>query len=81
MHNHRMYIIAIGWLYVTILVAMNEPTFFSGLISFAFYGLLPSGLMLWFSGTKVRRQRRRHLESLANQRLDDADRGNAEQNQ
>lgn len=63
MHNYGMYIIAIGWLYVTLLVAANEPTVFSGVISFLFYGLLPCGLLLWMSGSKVRRQRRAYREA------------------
>jgi hypothetical protein len=37
-------IIVIGWLYVTILVAANEPTILSGIISFLFYGALPCRL-------------------------------------
>ena len=36
----RMYIVAIGWLYVTVLVALNEPTVVSAIISFLFCGLL-----------------------------------------
>lgn len=72
-----MYILAIGWLYVTLLVAVNEPTFFSGLISFAFYGALPIGLMLWFSGSRQRRARLRAAESLPDQVLDERDRGHA----
>lgn len=69
-----MYIIAIGWLYVTLIVAFNESGVFAGAISFLFYGLLPCGLMLWFSGSKVRRQRRAHRERLlAHQRLDNVD--------
>lgn len=63
MHNYGMYIIAIGWLYVTLLVAANEPSVFSGVISFLFYGLLPCSLLLWISGTKVRRQRRAYREA------------------
>ncbi len=62
-----MYIIAIGWLYVTLLIAVNEPTVVTGIISFLFYGLLPCSLLICMSGSKVRRQRRRHLESMANQ--------------
>ena len=69
-----MYIIAIGWLYVTILVAANEPSIIAGIISFLFYGLLPCSLLLWLGGTKARRQRRAHRESLANQRLNNGDR-------
>lgn len=67
-------IIVIGWLYVTILVAANEPTLASGIISFLFYGALPCGLFLYFAGSKVRRQRRRYRESLADQGPDDDDR-------
>jgi hypothetical protein len=78
MHNYGMYIIAIGWLYVTVLVAATEPTIIAGIISFSFYGLLPCGLLLWISGSKVRRQRRAYRESLANEQLNDDDRGDAE---
>jgi hypothetical protein len=65
MHNYGMYIIAIGWLYVTLLVAINEASVIAGIISFLFYGLLPCGLLLWISGSKVRRQRRAYREHLA----------------
>jgi hypothetical protein len=63
MHNYRMYIIAIGWLYVTILVAANEASLVAGIISFIFYGLLPCSILLWMSGSKVRRQRRAYREA------------------
>lgn len=76
-----MYIVAIGWLYVTLLIAANEASIIAGIISFLFYGLLPSGLLLWMSGSKVRRQRRRYRELLADKRLDESDRGNAETDQ
>ena len=66
-----MYIVAIGWLYVTLLVAVSEPTVVAGIISFLFYGLIPCSLLMWLGGTKARRQRRAHRESLANQRLND----------
>ena len=65
MHNPAMYIIAIGWLYVTLLIAVNERSVFLGIISFVFYGLLPCGIMLWMSASKVRRQRRAYREMLA----------------
>lgn len=77
----RMYIIAIGWLYVTLLIAFNEASVIAGIISFMFYGLLPCSLLFWLSGTKMRRQRRRHQELLANQALHDADRGNSQADQ
>jgi hypothetical protein len=77
----EMYIIAIGWLYVTVLVALNEPSVVAGIISFLFYGLLPCGLLLWLGGSRMRRQRRRHRELLANQRPSDNDRGNTQPDQ
>ena len=70
-----MYIIAIGWLYVTLLVAANEPTVLAGVISFLFYGLLPSGLLLWLGGSKARRQRRAHQAALAAQKSSLSDQG------
>ena len=73
MHNYGMYIIAIGWLYVTLLVAVNEASVIAGIISFLFYGLLPCGLLLWISGSKVRRQRRAYREHLAASQPTEAD--------
>ncbi|MDR0775490.1 MAG: hypothetical protein LBE81_02495 [Azonexus sp.] len=58
-------IIVIGWLYVTILIAANEPSLVAGIISFLFYGALPCGLIIYFSGAKVRRQRRQYREMMA----------------
>jgi len=58
-------IIVIGWLYVTVLVAANEPTIISGIISFAFYGLLPCSLLIYFAGSRVRRERKRFREMKA----------------
>lgn len=71
-----MYIVAIGWLYVTLLVAVNEPTVVAGIVSFLFYGLMPCSLLMWLGGSKTRRQRQAHRELLANQRLNDSDGSN-----
>lgn len=81
MHNWRMYIVAIGWLYVTVLVALNEPNFIYGIISFLFYGLLPTGLMLWLGSSRMRRQRQRYRELLADQRPDTGNRSDAKPDQ
>jgi len=76
-----MHIVAIGWLYVTVLVALNEPTVFSAIVSFLFYGLLPCVLLLWIAGSKGRRQRRRRQELLADEQASDDDRGDAKPDQ
>ena len=58
-----MYIIAIAWAYVTVLMAATEKTLVAGLLTFIFYGLLPCALLLWIFGVKHRRykQARKHL--------------------
>ncbi len=66
-------IIVIGWLYVTVLVAANEPTVISGIISFLFYGALPCGLLLYFAGSRVRRERQRFKEMMAEKNRKDAE--------
>jgi len=57
MHNCGMYIVAIAWLYVAALAALTDTSVVGGVITFFFYGLFPAGLVLWMSGSKVRRQR------------------------
>ena len=76
-----MYVIAIGWLYVTALVALNEGSVVAGIISFLFYGLLPCALLLWMGGSKMRRQRQRYRELLADQRANDSDRSDTKPDQ
>jgi len=53
-----MYVIAIGWLYVTLLMAATEPNLTAGVLTFAFYGLVPLALLLWLLGTPQRRRNR-----------------------
>lgn len=69
-----MYIVAIGWLYVAILMAITENSVVAGLASFFFWGLLPVGLLFYFGGTRHRRRKR----LLADQRPGDGDGGNAQ---
>jgi hypothetical protein len=53
-----MYIIAIGWLYVTLLVSLTEGSILAGILSFAFYGLAPTALLLWLTGGSARQKKR-----------------------
>lgn len=59
-----MYIIAIAWLYVTVLMAATEKSVAAGLLTFIFYGLIPCALLLWLLGVKHRR--RQHNKQLPN---------------
>lgn len=74
-----MYIVAIAWLYVTLLMALTEPSITAGVLTFVFYGLLPCALLLWLIGTP---QRRRNRSMRAVQELPrDPDRRDPEANQ
>ncbi|MBI5900831.1 MAG: hypothetical protein HZB40_16605 [Rhodocyclales bacterium] len=62
-----MYVIAIAWLYVTVLMAATEPNLTSGILTFSLYGLFPVALLLWLLGTPERGRRRRAREAAATQ--------------
>jgi hypothetical protein len=62
-----MYIIAIGWIYVTLLMAVTETNITAGILTFTLYGLAPLSLLLWLLGTPGRR-RRQQVESEAETR-------------
>ncbi len=59
-----MYLVAIAWLYVVVLMALAEltsdgGTWLGAAITFLFYGALPLGVALYLLGTPARRSARR----------------------
>ena len=62
-----MYVIAIGWLYVTLLMAATEANLTAGVLTFTLYGMAPLALFLWLFGTPQRKRNR-----LAREKIDDA---------
>lgn len=63
-----MYIVAIAWLYVAILMAVAEAThstgtLLGGIITFVLYGVLPLGLVMYVMGTPGRRRAIKARES------------------
>jgi len=52
-----MYVVAIGWIYVTLLMAVTETNITAGILTFVLYGLAPLSLLLWLFGTPQRRRR------------------------
>ncbi len=63
--NRRMYIVAIGWIYVVALMAFTEGSVAAGLATFLFYGVAPLALLLYLMGTPQRRRNRRRRETIA----------------
>ncbi len=66
-----MYIIAIAWLYVTLLMAVTETSWIAGLMTFIFYGLFPLAVLLYLMGTPERRRRNAQRRAAAQARSDD----------
>lgn len=63
-----MYIIPIAWLYVTAMMAVAEATNSNGsilgaIVTFVLYGLLPTGLILYFMGAPGRKRKIRAQEA------------------
>ena len=59
-----MYLVAIAWIYVLVLMALAEAmsdggTWLGATITFLFYGALPLGVALYLLGTAARRSARR----------------------
>jgi biotin transporter BioY len=56
-----MYIVAIAWLYVVLMMSLTERSFVAGVMTFLMYGLAPLSLFLWLMGTPQRRRNRRSV--------------------
>lgn len=52
-----MYIVAIAWLYVVLMMAVSERSVVAGVMTLVWYGVLPLALLLWLVGTPWRRRR------------------------
>jgi hypothetical protein len=75
-----MYIVAIGWLYVALMMAVAEATNTTGTVlgaffTFVLYGALPVSLVMYLMNTPARRRRIREREAaeLAQRRAASAD--------
>jgi hypothetical protein len=66
-----MYIVPIGWLYVTMMMAVVEATSDTGtvlgaIITFVLYGLLPTGIMAYLMATPARKRAIKAREAAEN---------------
>lgn len=53
-----MWIVAVAWIYVVVLMAATEPSIVHALMTFLFYCALPLSLVFYLTGSKRRRARR-----------------------
>jgi len=57
-----MHIVAIGWLYVVLMMSISETSVVAGLLTMFFYGLLPVAIILYISGSKQRKKKQAQRE-------------------
>lgn len=65
-----MYIVAIAWMYVVVLMAATQDTVLAGLGTLLFYGVLPCSVVMYVIMAPSRAKRKKSLE--AQQRAQDA---------
>lgn len=53
-----MWIVAIAWIYVVVLMAATEPTAVGGVMTFVFYCAVPLSILFYITGARRRRLRR-----------------------
>jgi Na+-transporting methylmalonyl-CoA/oxaloacetate decarboxylase gamma subunit len=63
-----MYLVAIAWMYVVLMMAVAEAfspqgTVLGALVTLVFYGLLPLSIVMYLMGTPRRRAARRRAEA------------------
>ncbi len=65
-----MFLVAIAWIYVALMMALAEATSSQGTVlgaifTFLLYGLLPVSILMYLLGTPARRAARRRAEQVA----------------
>ena len=66
-----MYLVAIAWIYVVLMMSVAEATHSQGsvlgaVITFLLYGVLPLAVVLYIMGTPMRRRARQRQEEQDN---------------
>ena len=72
-----MYIVAMGWIYVILMMAVTEKNFISGMLTFVLYGVLPLTVMALAFG----RRRVPPSDEAADREVNQHDRADAERDQ
>lgn len=60
-----MYIVAIAWIYVVLMMSITEESIIAGLMTFALYGILPLTIILYIMGSPQRKRQRKAREVAA----------------
>lgn len=60
-----LYLIAIAWIYVVLLMSLAESSFIAGLMTFIFYCVIPLGLVLYILSSPARKRQIKERERAA----------------
>jgi biotin transporter BioY len=55
-----MYMIAIAWLYVVLMMSITETSVTAGIMTFIFYGIIPLSVVLYIVDAPRRRKNRQY---------------------
>lgn len=67
-----MYIVAIAWIYVVLMMSITEHSIIAGIMTFLLYGVLPLMIILYLMGTPQRKRNRAKAESLVQPRAQES---------
>lgn len=56
------YLVAIGWIYVVLLMSMTEASLVAGVGTFLLYGVFPLSIVLYVMGGPQRKRKRQGVE-------------------
>ena len=59
-----MYIVAIAWIYVVLMMSITEHSVVAGVMTFLLYGVLPLTIILYLMGSPQRRRNRAKAENI-----------------
>ena len=59
-----MYIIAIAWIYVVLMMVITETSLTASIMTFLFYGVFPLALFFYLFSTPKRKQHRQEDEKM-----------------
>ncbi|MBR7745110.1 hypothetical protein [Undibacterium baiyunense] len=60
-----LYLIAIAWIYVVLLMSLAESSFIAGIMTFIFYCVIPLGLVLYILSSPARKRQIKERERAA----------------
>ena len=59
-----MYIVAIAWIYVVLMMSITEDSVIAGIMTFMLYGVFPLSVILYLMGTPQRKRNRAKNEKV-----------------